>query len=169
MTTTLDVARGARRAGVLDVTVVALESADEIPADPEEIDEAEREGIKIVYRRGPHRFVAGPDGRRVAGLETIAVASVFDEQGRFAPTFTPGTEETMPADTIILAVGQQADIAFLGDTLEPTRAGGVQIDDATLRPRTRASGRAVMWHTARATSSTRSPTAAAPRPRSTPR
>jgi formate dehydrogenase (NADP+) beta subunit len=133
MTTTLDVARAARRAGVLDVTVVALESADEIPADPEEIEEAEREGIKILHRRGPHRFVAGPDGRRVAGLETIAVASVFDEQGRFAPVFTPGTEETMPADTIVLAVGQQADIAFLGDTLEPTRAGGVQIDDATLR------------------------------------
>ncbi len=53
MTTTLDVARAARRAGVLDVTIVALESPDEIPADPEEIDEAEREGIRIVYRRGP--------------------------------------------------------------------------------------------------------------------
>ena len=53
--------RRARRACV-DVTVIALESPDEIPADPEEIDEAEREGIKIVYRRGPHRFVAAPDG-----------------------------------------------------------------------------------------------------------
>ena len=90
MTTTLDVARAARRAGVLDVTIVALESPDEIPADPEEIDEAEREGIRIVYRRGPHRFVG--DGR-VTGLETIAVTSVFDAAGRFAPTFEPGTEE----------------------------------------------------------------------------
>ncbi len=103
MTTTLDVARAARRAGVLDVTIIALESPDEIPADPEEIDEAEREGIRIVYRRGPHRFVGNG---RVTGLETIAVTSVFDAEGRFAPTFEPGTEAVMEADTVILAVGQ---------------------------------------------------------------
>ena len=131
MTTTLDVARAARRAGVVDVTVVALESPDEIPADPEEIDEAEREGIRIVYRRGPHAFV-GTD--RLAGLETVAVASVFDEQGRFAPTFEPDTVETIPADTVILAVGQAADVSFLGDLeLERTRAGGIQVDPTTLR------------------------------------
>jgi len=129
MTTTLDVARSARRAGVLDVTVIALESGDEIPADPEEIEEAESEGIKIVFRRGPQRFV-GTD--RVTGLETIAVASVFDAQGRFAPTFTPNTEEVVPADTVILAVGQQADVSFAGD-LEHTRAGGIHVDPTTLR------------------------------------
>jgi len=130
MTTTLDVARAARRAGVVDVTVVALESPAEIPADPEEIDEAEREGIRIVYGRGPERFVGSG---RVTGLETIAVASVFDAQGRFSPTFTPGTEEVLPADTVILAVGQQADLSFLGHGLERTRAGGLQVDVASLR------------------------------------
>ena len=123
MTTTLDVARAARRAGVLDVTVVALESADEIPADPEEIDEAEREGIRIVYRRGPHRFVGDT---HVTGLETIAVTSVFDAEGRFAPTFEPGTEAVIPADTVILAVGQGADVGFL---------------DAGRRPRAHPAGR----------------------------
>ena len=126
MTTTLDVARAARRAGAVDVTVVALESPEEIPADPEEIDEAEREGIRIVYRRGPQRFVGDA---RVTGLETIKVASVFDADGRFAPTFVPGTEEIVPADTIILAVGQGADLGFLGESaLERTRAGGLQVD-----------------------------------------
>ena len=70
------------RAGVLDVTVIALESPDEIPADPEEIAEAESEGITIVYRRGPHRSSAR---RRVTGLETIDGRSVFDDEGRFAP------------------------------------------------------------------------------------
>jgi formate dehydrogenase (NADP+) beta subunit len=132
MTTTLDVARAARRAGVLDVTIVALESAEEIPADPEEIEEAEREGIRIVHRRGPHRFV----GRgRVSGLETIAVTSVFDADGRFAPTFEPGTEAVIEADTVILAVGQAADLGFLDAdvSLERTRAGGVQVDPESLR------------------------------------
>ncbi|HYL52756.1 MAG TPA: FAD-dependent oxidoreductase [Acidimicrobiia bacterium] len=131
MTTTLDVARAARRAGVLDVTIVALESPDEIPADPEEIDEAEREGIRIVYRRGPHRFVGDT---RVTGLETIAVTSVFDADGRFSPTFEPGTESVLEADTVILAVGQAADVGFLaGVEVERTRFGGVQIDPETLR------------------------------------
>jgi NADPH-dependent glutamate synthase beta subunit-like oxidoreductase/ferredoxin len=132
MTTTLDVARAARRAGVLDVAIVALESPDEIPADPEEIDEAEQEGIRIVYRRGPHRFVGNG---RVSGLETIGVTSVFDSQGRFAPTFAAGTEAIMPADTVILAVGQAADVSFLDGAhqLDRTRAGGVSIDDTSMR------------------------------------
>ncbi len=131
MATTLDVARAAVRAGVRDVTVVALESPDEIPADPEEIAEAESEGIKIVYRRGPHRFV-GEGG--VTGLETIAVESVFDDEGRFSPTFLPGTEDVMEADTIILAVGQSADLGLLGEiALARAPNGGVEVDAATLR------------------------------------
>lgn len=132
MTTTLDVARAARRAGVLDVTVVALESADEIPADPEEIEEAEREGIRIVHRRGPHRFVGDT---HVTGLETIAVTSVFDAEGRFAPVFEPGTEDVIPADTIILAVGQGTDLSFLDAAapLERTGPGGVKVDPDSLR------------------------------------
>ena len=132
MTTTLDVARAAVRAGVRDVTVFALESPDEIPADAEEIAEAEREGITIVYRRGPHRFVG--DGTRVTGLETIAVESVFDEEGRFAPTFRPDTEVLTPADTVVLAVGQAADLDLL-DGVEVARnpQGTVRVDPATLQ------------------------------------
>ena len=131
LTTTLDVARLAIRAGVADVTVVALESPEEMPATPEEIAEAEGEGIRILYRRGPQRIVGGT---RVEGLETIAVASVFDAQHRFAPTFVPDTEEILPADTVILAVGQVADLGFLGEgtSVERTGQGGVAVDPATL-------------------------------------
>ncbi len=132
LTTSLDVARSAIRAGVADVTVVALESPEEMPATPEEIAEAEDEGIRIVYRRGPHRILGQG---RAEGLETIAVASVFDAQHRFAPTFVPDTEEVLPADTVILAVGQVADVGFLGEDagVELTRQRGVAVDRATLR------------------------------------
>jgi NADPH-dependent glutamate synthase beta subunit-like oxidoreductase/ferredoxin len=131
MTTTLDVARAARRAGVRNVTVVALESPEEIPADPEEIAEAEAEGITIVYRRGPHAFLG--EGR-VTGLETIEVVSVFDERGRFAPTFRPWSEDVIPADTVILAVGQTADLDLLAGGPELDRTpGGVVVDPTTLR------------------------------------
>ena len=131
MTTTLDVARAAVRQGVLDVTVIALESPDEIPADPEEIAEAESEGITILYRKGPHRFVG--EAGRVTGLETIDVRSVFDDEGRFNPTFLPGTEAVLPADTVILAVGQSADLDLLGDVELERSRGGIQVDPATLR------------------------------------
>ena len=126
LTTTLDAARAALRAGVLHVTVVALESFAEMPAALEEIEEAEAEGIHIVYRCGPHRIVG--EGH-VTGLETIDVVSVFDEQHRFAPVFAPGTESIIPADTVILAVGQSADVEFLGEgTADRNRFGGVAVD-----------------------------------------
>jgi NADPH-dependent glutamate synthase beta subunit-like oxidoreductase/ferredoxin len=143
VTTTLDVARAAVRAGVGSVTVIALESPAEIPAAPEEIDEAEGEGIEIVYRRGPHRFLGNG---RVAGLETIAVASVFDDQGRFAPTFIPDTEQIVPADTVILAVGQTSDLGFLdvgAPDFEHTPRGDLAVDHTMLRtshPRVWAAG-----------------------------
>jgi thioredoxin reductase/ferredoxin len=131
MITTLDVARAAARAGVTDVTVIALESAEEIPADPEEIAEATGEGITIRYRTGPHRFVG--EAGRVTGLETIAVESVFDTEHRFNPTFLPGTETVLEADTIILAVGQTADLDLLGGIELARERGGIKVDAATLR------------------------------------
>jgi formate dehydrogenase (NADP+) beta subunit len=141
LTTTLDAARAAVRAGVRDVTVIALESFDEMPAALEEIEEAESEGITIRYRCGPHRLVG--EGH-VSGLETIGVVSVFDAQGRFAPVFAPGTEVVLPADTVILAVGQAADVSFLSDGLgiERTRFGGVSVDAAlrTSHPKVWAGG-----------------------------
>jgi NADPH-dependent glutamate synthase beta subunit-like oxidoreductase len=131
MTTTLDAARAAVRAGVRDVTIVALESPEEIPADPEEIAAAEAEGISILYRRGPHAFVGQG---RVRGLQTIEVESVFDTDGRFAPTFRPDTEAVLRADSIVLAVGQVADLGFLDRVpLDVTPHGTVWVDPLTLR------------------------------------
>jgi formate dehydrogenase beta subunit len=131
MITTLDVARAAARAGVTDVTVIALESAEEIPADPDEIAEATGEGITIRYRIGPHRFVG--EAGHVTGLETIAVASVFDAEHRFNPAFLPGTETVLEADTIILAVGQTADLDLLGGIELARERGSIKVDPATLR------------------------------------
>jgi formate dehydrogenase beta subunit len=131
MTTTLDVARAAVRAGVLDVTVIALESPEEIPADPEEIAEAEAEGISIAYRKGPHRFVG--DKGRITGLETIDVRSVFDDEGRFNPTFVPDTLAVLPADTVILAVGQAADLGVLAGVELDLSRSGIRVDPITLR------------------------------------
>jgi formate dehydrogenase (NADP+) beta subunit len=126
LTTTFDAARAAIRAGVESVTVVALESFEEIPAAFEEIEEAEKEGIHIRYRRGPHRVLG--EGR-VTGLETVGVVSVFDEERRFHPVYAEDDLDVIEADTVILAVGQAPEVSFLtGLDLATNRFGGVQVD-----------------------------------------
>ncbi len=126
-TTTLDAARAALRAGVEHVTVVALESFEEMPADYEEIKAAEAEGITIRYRRGPYRVIG--EGGSVRGLETVGVVSVFDESGRFAPVFDTDALELLAADSVILAVGQAPDVDFLSEMdINPTRFGGIAVD-----------------------------------------
>jgi formate dehydrogenase (NADP+) beta subunit len=130
-TAALDVARTAVRMGARRVRVVALENRQEMPAHEFEIEEAEVEGIEIFGRLGPTRIV-GED--HVTGLETIRVASVFDEEGRFAPTFVPETNATMDCDSVILAIGQTPDLSWLqpDDGLEATHRGTIQVDRESL-------------------------------------
>jgi NADPH-dependent glutamate synthase beta subunit-like oxidoreductase len=109
----IDVARTALRLGVTEVQMVALESWQELPASELEIEEALEEGIQIHGGYGPHQIV-GEDGQ-VTGLETLSVASIFDETGRFNPTFVPDSEKVWECDTVILAIGQAADLDFLGE------------------------------------------------------
>jgi NADPH-dependent glutamate synthase beta subunit-like oxidoreductase len=113
MTEALDVARSAARAGARQVTVISLESADELPAHRFEVEEAKREGIEFVHRRGPARILT--DQGRVVGLETTGVLAVFDEAGRFAPRFDQEDLQTFAGDTVILAIGQAIDLEALGN------------------------------------------------------
>jgi NADPH-dependent glutamate synthase beta subunit-like oxidoreductase len=132
MVEALDVARMAVRFGAREVHVVSLESREEMPADPLEVEEAEKERVVIHPRRGPAR-ITGEAGR-VTGLETLDVASVFDEAGRFNPKFLHGTERVLPADSIIMAIGQASDLSFLSpeDGLAVTGRGTIQVDRDTL-------------------------------------
>jgi NADPH-dependent glutamate synthase beta subunit-like oxidoreductase/NAD-dependent dihydropyrimidine dehydrogenase PreA subunit len=108
-----DCARSARRTpGTTSVTVTSLEALHEMPADAVEIAEGDEEGLARKNRFGPVRFVEGPDGR-LAGVEVRAVSRVFDEKGRFAPELVPGTEEVVPCDTALVAVGQAGDTGFV--------------------------------------------------------
>jgi NAD-dependent dihydropyrimidine dehydrogenase PreA subunit len=109
-----------------------LENLDEIPAAREEIEEAEKEGIRLHTRFGPKR-VLGSDGK-VSGIELIKCSRVFDENRRFNPQFIEGSEETVDCDTVVLAVGQAADFSWLRpeDNLKLTPRGTLQTDPATM-------------------------------------
>lgn len=130
--TALDVARTALRFGVKEVHVISLESREEMPADPDEIRQAGEEGVVFHPSRGLSRILGG--NGQVSGVETIECSSVFDAEGRFNPTFTPGSELAMAADTVILAIGQASDLTFLRpeDGVAVTRRGTIEVDAATL-------------------------------------
>lgn len=133
--TLIDAARTAMRLGARQVTVVSLERRDEMPASPEELAEAEEEGIRFLPGRGPKQFL-GAHGK-VASLETLDVVSVFDADGRFNPTFADGSEQNLECDTVILAIGQTPDLAALaGDPdIITTPRGLVEVDPRTLATR----------------------------------
>lgn len=131
VSTALDVARVALRLGVADVKMISLEDWDELPASDFEVEEALEEGIQLSPRVGPKRII-GEDGK-VTGLEVIDVESVFDGDGRFNPKFKADTERVWDCDTVILAIGQKADLDVLGgaDDVNLTPRGLVKIDFKT--------------------------------------
>jgi len=113
--TAMDAARTAKRLGADDALIVYRRTRAQMPAHEEEAQEAEREGVRINWL---HTITAfdGPD-------LTVEVMEL-DEAGRPQPT---GRLETLSADTLILAVGQQAETAFL------RRVPGVEFtDDGTV-------------------------------------
>lgn len=126
----MDVARTARRLGVKDVSMVCLESAEEMPAWKWEVDEAIEEGIEINHRWGPKTVKR--DGDKVLGLEVKKVKSVFDANGRFNPAYDETETKLLEADTIIITIGQMSNFSFLKDTpVKIDERGRVEWNPAT--------------------------------------
>jgi NADPH-dependent glutamate synthase beta subunit-like oxidoreductase len=131
-----DSARAAIRGGARDVTIVSLEDFSEMPVlrttqGHEEFEEAQKEGIRFITRRGPMRLV-GDD--RLSAIELRAVRSVFDADGRFNPQYDDADLLTLEADACILAIGQRADLSFLSDAdgVALTPGGTITVDADTL-------------------------------------
>jgi hypothetical protein len=99
--TAMDAARVARRLGAEDAVIVYRRTRAQMPAHPDEVFEAEREGIRMNWLRTIQAF-DGPD-------LTVEVMEL-DDAGRPVPT---GRTEKLAADSVVLALGQRADTAFL--------------------------------------------------------
>lgn len=129
LTALLDAARTARHAGGREVTIVSLETRTELSAEPDELHEAESEGVRLLHRRAVRRVL----GReRVEGVAIAPVRQVFASDGRFAPEVDDeGAEEVLPCDMVIFAVGQEADTSFLPAPL--VRGSLAAVEAATLR------------------------------------
>ncbi|HKN06833.1 MAG TPA: FAD-dependent oxidoreductase [Thermoplasmata archaeon] len=98
------------------VTLVYRRSRQEMPADPEEILGAEHEGIRFQFLKAPLRVV-GKDRAEGLSVQTMQLGPP-DAGGRRAPVPVPGSDETIPCDTVIVAVGQKADLQGFGPELD---------------------------------------------------
>ncbi len=128
----IDAARQALRSGAREVDVYCLEALTEMPASKDEIHEAGLEGVRLHPRFGPRRVV-GRDGV-VEGIEMQRVRSVFDSEGRFNPVYIEDSVTVVPADTVILAIGQAPDLGWIdpADGLDITPRGTLLCDPDTL-------------------------------------
>lgn len=128
----VDAARVALRLGAKSVTIASLERRDELPAWRWEVEEALEEGVTLMPSWGP-REVLGRDGR-VVGVVLKRCLRVFDDGGRFSPEFDDGEIASLPADAVILAIGQEPSSGPFW-SLGLARDGTIEHDPRTLATR----------------------------------
>lgn len=121
--TALDAARTARRLGA-QVIQLYRRGASEMPAADEEVAAALEEGVTIEYLCAPVRIEGG-------ALTCVRMAlEAPDASGRPRPVPVPGSEFTLAADTVIVAVGQSVELP--SSLLQPRAGGAAQVDADTL-------------------------------------
>ncbi len=117
----MDAVRTAIRTGSKDVFILYRRTRAEMPASPEEIEEAIEEGIEMKFLVAPKRVV-GKDGK-VTGIEcTRMELGEPDASGRRRPVEIKGSEFIVECDAILPAIGQEADLSFI------TKESGVSIN-----------------------------------------
>ncbi len=128
----VDAARTARRLGVKEVFIVYRRSRAEMPAVSTEVDEAEREGVKLHILAAPIRVLTKDE--RVTGIQCLRMElGEPDASGRRRPVPIEGSEFDIEVDSVIMAVGQGVDKAALPKELEYTAWGTLAVDPATLQ------------------------------------
>ena len=127
----IDSARTALRLGASKVTILYRRGIEQMPADREEIREAQKEGIQVKSLSNPVEFRM-PDGK---GLEVICQEMVLgepDETGRLKSIPKEGSSFSLYADKVVRAVGQRSDLSFLGKNATQEEGQFVRLNPKTL-------------------------------------
>ena len=125
----VDVARTALRLGAKRVSLVSLERYDEMPAYADERAATRAEGITLVNGWGPQRITGGA---AVTGIELKKCVRVFDDAGRFSPVYDEKKLTNLPADHVIVAIGQMVDPALVSHIGAEAARGCFKTDTVTL-------------------------------------
>lgn len=129
----IDVARTATRIGGDKVKMYCLESRKEMPALPEEIEEALSENIEINNSWGPKRIII--ENGRAIGVEFKKCISVFNKEGKFSPIYDEDNTIMVKADTVLLSIGQGINWGGLleNSKIELNRNNTIKADQVTLQ------------------------------------
>ena len=124
----MDAARTALRLGADDVTVVYRRTRAEMPAAPEEVEEALAEGVSINFLAAPVQITH--DGGALSLKCVRMKQGSVDESGRRRPMPVEGSEFTLVADSVIMAIGQMPEtLPKLG--CDVGKRGRVRVDETT--------------------------------------
>jgi len=129
----MDAARSALRLGADEVSIVYRRGEDEMPARREEIEHAKEEGITFRLLTNPVRIL-GDEKFNATAVECIKMElGEPDKSGRRSPVPVEGSEFTIPADVVVIAIGTSPNpIIFKGsEGLEQNRRGTVVADEET--------------------------------------
>lgn len=135
--TAVDAARTALRLGAESVTMVYRRSRAEMPAHHQEIDDMEKEGVKLELLTNPLRYNLGEDGK-VMSITCIRMAlGEPDASGRRRPVPVEGSDFEIETEWIFSAIGQQADNAPFNSSrcafdLKMTKWGTVDVTPETM-------------------------------------
>ena len=129
--TAMDVARTAMRLGADEVMVLYRRTEKEMPAAPEEVEEAREEGVHFEFLVTPKSI--SRDGDRVT-LEMLRMElGEPDESGRRRPIPIDGSEYRIEVDTCIMAIGQKVENEMARElNIKLTRWGTFEVDPETL-------------------------------------
>jgi NADPH-dependent glutamate synthase beta subunit-like oxidoreductase/coenzyme F420-reducing hydrogenase delta subunit len=128
----IDVALTARRLGSNAVTIVCLETQEEMPARDDEIRAALEAGVEIVNCFGPNRFLS--KNGKFTGIEFKRCTCVFDDQCNFDPQYDENELNTLKAEAVMIAIGQRGEVVFSEEEkMIRSRPGGIQADPVTLQ------------------------------------
>jgi formate dehydrogenase major subunit len=130
--TAIDAARTALRLGTGEVTIVYRRSRGEMPANDEEIEQAEQEGVKFHFLAAPVKISA--QNGKADTMECIKMAlGEPDSSGRRRPEPIAGSEFTMDVDTVIAAIGQTMEASGCKDgQIELNRRGYISVNEETM-------------------------------------
>ena len=128
----IDAARVAARTQAPEVTMLCLESAEEMPASDEEVAEAHEDGVDIRCGWGPKEVLTDEAGA-VCGIVLKRCTRVFDNDGCFAPEYDESDLATIECDQVVFAIGQSIEWGNLleGSAVELGRGQGAVADSQT--------------------------------------
>ena len=129
----IDAARTALRLGAGEVHIIYRRQREDMPAEKSEIEEAEREGVKIHFLTAPVKMIG--KGGKLTNMECIRMSlGEFDRSGRRRPVEIEGSNFVIDVDMVIPAISQRPDMSVLpeGSGIEKTKWSTVVTDPRTL-------------------------------------